>query len=162
MSTLPDIDPIFRSPYGWPKLPHKGKFGSVAHKNLRFKLHMFQNSKITRRLMLVLRFLASFSCVMRVVRCKQKGESFFFFYSYIIESLIGWVFNLLKSLTDRSRFFLRNCSVGGVGGPNKKESFRGDRFGEFGRGCWSEKKYPDSRSLEIGISAKVPFQNHFC
>ena len=28
--------------------------------------------------MLVMRFLASFSCVMHVVRCKQKEETFFF------------------------------------------------------------------------------------
>ena len=32
-------------PYGWPKLPDQRKFGSVARKKLRFKLHMFQNSK---------------------------------------------------------------------------------------------------------------------
>ena len=55
-------------PYGWPELPDKRKFGSVAHKKLRFKLHMFQNSKL---LVLVFQFLASFSCKMHVVHCKQ-------------------------------------------------------------------------------------------
>ena len=39
---------------------------------------MFQNSKIIWLLMLVLLFLASFSCVMEVVRCKQIEENFFF------------------------------------------------------------------------------------
>lgn len=60
--------------------------------------------------MLVLWFLASFSCVMHVVRCKQKEESFFFV-TAIQASLIGWVFNQLKTLTNRSTFFLQNCSV---------------------------------------------------
>ena len=46
---------------------------------------MFQDSKIIWLLLLVLRFLASFSCVMKVVRCKQIEES----YPYISESLIG-------------------------------------------------------------------------
>ena len=55
-------------PYGWPELPDKRKFGSVAHKKLRFKLHVFQNSKL---LVLVFQFLASFSCKMHVVHCKQ-------------------------------------------------------------------------------------------
>ena len=45
---------------------------------MRFELRMFQNSKIIWLLMLVLRFLALFSCVIHVVRCKQKEESFFF------------------------------------------------------------------------------------
>ena len=31
-------------PYGWPKFPDQ-RIGSVARKKLRFKLHMFQNSK---------------------------------------------------------------------------------------------------------------------
>ena len=34
-------------------------------------------------------------------------------YSYIGESLIRWVFNQLKSLTDRSTFFLQNYLEGG-------------------------------------------------
>ena len=71
-------------PYGWPELLDKRKFGSVAHKKLRFKLRMFQNSKL---LVLLFQFLASFSCSscfsscfllfllfflkMHVVHCKQ-------------------------------------------------------------------------------------------
>ena len=39
---------------------------------------MFQNSKIISVFVLVLWFLASISCVMRVVRYKQKEESFIF------------------------------------------------------------------------------------
>ena len=69
--------PVYRvnlpfSRTGDQNLAVKKKFGSVAHKKLRFKLHMSQNSKIIWLLMLVLRFLASFSYVMHVVRCKQK------------------------------------------------------------------------------------------
>ena len=77
MPTLPDYRGVsliqsqsLALPYGWPKLPDQRKFGSVARKKLRFKLHMFQNSKIIRLLMLVLRFLASLSF--------KKEESFFF------------------------------------------------------------------------------------
>ena len=66
-------------PHGWPKLPDKRKFGSVAHKKLQFSLHLFQNFKIIWLLMLVLRFLASFSCVMHVVCCKQKKKKNFLF-----------------------------------------------------------------------------------
>ena len=61
--------------YRWPKLLDKKRFWSVAYKKLRFKLH---NSKIIWLLMLVLQFLASFICVMHIVHCKQKEESFFF------------------------------------------------------------------------------------
>lgn len=39
---------------------------------------MLQNSKITWLLTLISWFLASFSCLMHVVHCKQNGESFFF------------------------------------------------------------------------------------
>ena len=65
-------------PYGWPKLPDKRKFESVVRKKkkLRFKLHMFQSSKIIWLLMPVLRFLASFSSVMHVVRYRQINPRF--------------------------------------------------------------------------------------
>ena len=66
-------------PHGWPKLPDKRKFGSVAHKKLQFSLHLFQNFKIIWLLMLVLRFLASFSCMMHVVCYKQKKKKNFLF-----------------------------------------------------------------------------------
>ena len=121
-------------PYGWPELPDKRKFGSVAHKKLRFKLHMFQNSKL---LVLVFQFLASFSCKMHVVHCKQ-----------LYKSLIGWVFNKLKSLTDRSTFSPWNCSVRGVQIKKKKFSRGVASTNSVGRGCWSKRKSP-----EIGISA---------
>lgn len=70
---------------------------------------MFQNSKIIWLLKLVLRLLASFSCMMHFV-CRKQKESFFFV-TAIQASLIGWVFNQLKTLTNRSTFFLQNCSV---------------------------------------------------
>ena len=92
---------------------------------------MFQNSKIIWLLKLVLWLLASFSCMMHFVCRKQKEESFFFV-TAIQASLIGWVFNQLKTLTNRSTFFLQNCSVvvgvffqfnlgegGGCAGPKK-------------------------------------------
>ena len=96
-------------PYGWPELPDKRKFGSVAHKKLRFKLHMFQNSKITSFLYLYFSFWLHF-----LAKCML-----FIANNYISESLIRWVFNKLKSLTDRSTFFPWNCSN------NKKEIFQG-------------------------------------
>ena len=122
-------------PYGWPELPDKRKFGSVAHKKLRFKLHMFQNSKL---LVLVFQFLASF-----LAKCML-----FIANNYISESLIGWVFNKLKSLTDRPTFFPWNCSVRRV--QIKKRNFPGGvaLTNSVGRGCWSKRKSP-----EIGISA---------
>ena len=67
---------------------------------------MFQNSKIPK----FQNHLASFSCMMHFVCRKQKEESFFFV-TAIQASLIGWVFNQLKTLTNRSTFFLQNCSV---------------------------------------------------
>ena len=68
-------------PHRWPKLPNKRKFGPVALKKLLFSLHLFQNFKIIWLLMLVLRFLASFSCVMHVVCYKQKKEEIFLVWS---------------------------------------------------------------------------------
>ena len=75
--SLPDTKPISLYSVRVTKLPDKRKFGPVAHKKLRFKLHMFQNSKIIWFLMPVLSFLASFSCVRHVVRGKQKEQFFF-------------------------------------------------------------------------------------
>ena len=143
MPTLQDYPEVSRiqsqSPAlrcGWPKLLDKRKFWSVAHKKLRFKLHMFQNSKIIWLLMLVLWFLASFSCVMHVVVNKKKRV--FLCYPYLSKSLIGWVLNQLKSQTAR---------WGGgrwVGGPNQKRNFPGGscigKFGRVGQGA-GPKKY---------------------
>ena len=84
------------------------------------------------------RFLASFSCVMHVVRCKQKEENFFFVTPYRRESDGG--------------------GGGGGKGPNQKRHFRGagDRIGEFGRGKEEVLvQSPDLRSPEVGISAFV-------
>ena len=99
---------------------------------------MFQNSKIPK----FQNHLASFACItvsgfifLRDGSCslQTNRREFLLCYSYISESLIGWVFNHLKSLIDR--VFPRNCSVGGGGGGGR------DRIGELGRGeCWSEKK----------------------
>ena len=59
---------------------------------------------------------------------------------------------------DGSAFFPRNCSVGGRGSISKEKCWgggEGSRIGEFGgeggpRG--SEKKSPDLKSAEVGIS----------
>ena len=68
--------------------------------------------------------LASYACItvsglifLRDSHCslQTKRREFLPCYSYISESLIGWVFNQLKSLTDRSRFF-HKIGVGGGGG----------------------------------------------
>ena len=90
-------------PYGWPKLLDKRKFGSVAHKKLRFQLHMFQNSKITGFLYLYFSFWLHF-----LAKCML-----FIANNYISESLIVWVFNKLKSLTDRHVFPMKLLSEGG-------------------------------------------------
>ena len=131
MPTLPDYPGMSRIqrespalPYGWPKLPDKRKFGSVAHEKLKFKLHIFQNYKIIWLLMLVSRLLASFCCVMRVVGCKQEEESSPLFLLYKRES--DWM--SFKSLTDWSTFFPRNYS--GRGGGGGKSKSKKEIFGE--------------------------------
>ena len=76
--------------------------------------------------------LASYACItvsglifLRDSHCslQTKRREFLPCYSYISESLIGWVFNQLKSLTDRSRFF-HKIGVGG-GGAKSNEKFSG-------------------------------------
>ena len=115
---------------------------------IQFLCHMFQNSKIIWLLMLVLQFLASFSYVMHVVHCRQK-EEFLPCYSYISESLIGWVFNQLKSLTDRSRFFHK---IGGGGG-GVRESKSNEKFSGGGgashNGKFSWRSAGQKRILQI-------------
>ena len=109
--------------YRWPKFLDKRKFGSVAHKNLSSICSKFQNHPASYA---CISFLASFSCVMHVVHSKQKERKFLVCYSYIGESLIRWVFNQLKSLTDRSTFFLQNyLEGGGSRGSKSKETFSG-------------------------------------
>ena len=93
---------------------------------MRFELRMFQNSKIIWLLMLVLRFLALFSCVIHVVRCKQKEESFFFVTPIkarvrLDEYLTNW-----SSWQIDSGFSAKLLGGGRVGRSNsKKEIFRG-------------------------------------
>ena len=100
-------------PHGWPKLPDKRKFGSVAHKKLQFSLRLFQNFKI-----IWLHFLAW--CTLFVANKKRRKIS------------------CLKSLIDRSTFFPRSWSVGGGGegieSPNQKKFFGVGRIGKSGRG----------------------------
>ena len=140
--------------YRWPKFLDKRKFGSVAHKNLSSICSKFQNHPASYA---CISFLASFSCVMHVVHSKQKERKFLVCYSYIGESLIRWVFNQLKSLTDRSTFFLQNyLEGGGSRGSKSKETFSGgaaltNSIG--GGGCWSEKKSPDLRSPSLGMKS---------
>ena len=60
-----------------------------------------------------------------------------------------------KSLIDGSAFFPRNCSVGGRGSISKEKCWGGgvalaNLVGGGGRG--SEKKSPDLKSAEVGIS----------
>ena len=90
-------------------------------------------------------FVLSMNCCCSL----QTKRSDFLLYSYIIESLIGWVFNQLNSLTERSTFFPRTCLVrwgGGVGGRGVKinKKFSGGvalANSVGGRGCWSEKNF---------------------
>ena len=165
MPTLPDYSGVSRIqsesptlPYGWPKLPDKRKFGSVAHEKLKFQLHIFQNYKIIWLLMLVSRLLTSFCCVMRVVGGKQEEEGSPLFLLYKRDS--DWM--SFKSLTDWSTFFPRNYSGrgGGVGSPNQKKfSGRGLhwRIWSEGGGVLIRKKSPDLRSLEVCISEIISF-----
>ena len=101
-------------PHGWPKLPDKRKFGSVALKKLQFSLHLFQNFKIIWLLCLYYGFWLHFLawCTLFVANKKRRKIS------------------CLKSLIDRSTFFPRNWSVGGrgeeeIGSPNQKKIFWG-------------------------------------
>ena len=107
--------------------------------------------------MLVLRFLASFSCVMHVVRCKQKEESFFFVTPKRVcldEYLTNWSPWQIDPSFSRE---IDRWGRGGVRGPNQERNFLGGgHIGEFGRGggdAGPKKKSSDLRSPEVGISA---------
>ena len=108
--------------YRWPKFLDKRKFGSVAHKKLSSIC-----SKISKSSgFLCLYFVSGFIFLCDACCSFQtKRRKFLVCYFYIGESLIRWVFNQLKSLTDRSTFLLQNCLEGGVGGLNQKRHFRG-------------------------------------
>ena len=140
--------------YRWPKFLDKRKFGSVAHKKLSSIC-----SKISKSSgFLCLYFVSGFIFLCDACCSFQtKRRKFLVCYSYIKESLIRWVFNQLKSLTDRSTFFLQNyLEGGGVGGLNQ-ETFSGggaaltNSIG--GGGGWSEKKSPDLRSPSLGMNS---------
>ena len=139
--------------YRWPKFLDKRKFGSVAHKKLSSIC-----SKISQSSGLLCLYFVSGFIFLCDACCSFQTErrKFLVCYSYIGESLIRWVFNQLKSLTDRSTFFLQNyLEGGGSRGSKSKETFSGGgRIDEFGRGgCWSEKKSPDFRSPSLGMKS---------
>ena len=81
----------------------------------------------------------------------NKKKRVFLCYSYLSKSLIGWVLNQLKSLTD--------CSVGwgevGRGSKSKKKFPGGSCIG------WSKKIPPDLLSPEVGISAIINYSIMF-
>ena len=109
--------------YRWPKFLDKRKFGSVAHKKLSSIC-----SKISKSSgFLCLYFVSGFIFLCDACCSFQtKRRKFLVCYSYIGESLIRWVFNQLKSLTDRSTFFLQNYLEGrGSRGSKSKETFSG-------------------------------------
>ena len=75
LSRIIRVSPLYRVnlplfPTGDQNSRIKESLDQLPAKKLRFKLHMFQNSKIIWLLMLVLRFLASLSCAMHVIRCE--------------------------------------------------------------------------------------------
>ena len=130
----------------------KGSLHQLPTKNYGFKLHIFQNKFRNH--------LASYACitVSRFIflchaRCslQTKERDFLLRYSYIIESLIGWVFNHLKSLTERDPRFSREISWwdggggggGGVAGSkNKLGIFLGGvALANSVGGCCSEKNF---------------------
>ena len=88
--------------YRWPKFLDKRKFGSVAHKKLSSIY-----SKISQSSGLLCLYFVSGFIFLCDACCSFQTErrKFLVCYSYIGESLIRWVFNQLKSLTDRSTFF---------------------------------------------------------
>ena len=110
--------------YRWPKFLDKRKFGSVAHKKLSSIC-----SKISLSSGLLCLYFVSGFIFLCDACCSFQTErrKFLVCYSYIGESLIRWVFNQLKSLTDRSTFFLKNYLEGGGGsrGSKSKETFSG-------------------------------------
>ena len=132
---------------------NKRKFGSVAHKKLSSICSKISKSSD----FLCLYFISGFIFLCDACCSFQtKRRKFLVCYSYIGESLIRWVFNQLKSLTDRSTFFLQNyLEGGGVGGLNQKRHFRGGLHWRIrsGGGCWSEKKSPDLRSPSLGMKS---------
>ena len=139
--------------YRWPKFLDKRKFGSVAHKKLSSIC-----SKISKSSGFLCFYFVSGFIFLCDACCsfQTKRRKFLVCYSYIGESLIRWVFNQLKSLTDRSTFFLKNyLEGGGSRGSKSKETFSGGAAltNSIGGGCWSEKKSPDLRSPSLEMKS---------
>ena len=137
--------------YRWPKFLDKRKFGSVAHKKLSSIC-----SKISKSSGFLCFYFVSGFIFLCDACCsfQTKRRKFLVCYSYIGESLIRWVFNKLKSLTDRSTFFLQNYLEGGSRGSKSKETFSGGAaLTNSVGGCWSEKKSPDFRSPSLGMKS---------
>ena len=130
MPTLPDysevsqiqsqsLAPLYRRPI----FLDKRKFGSVAHKKLSSIYSKISKSSD----FLCLYFVSGFIFLCDACCSFQtKRRKFLVCSSYIGEKLIRWVFNKLKSLTDRSTFFLQNyLEGGGSRGSKSKETFSG-------------------------------------
>ena len=125
--------------YRWPIFLDKRKFGSVAHKKLSSIYSKISKSSD----FLCLYFVSGFIFLCDACCSFQtKRRKFLVCSSYIGEKLIRWVFIKLKSLTDRSTFFLQNyLEGGGSRGSKSKETFSGGgRIDEFGRGGGGAKK----------------------
>ena len=139
--------------YRWPKFLDKRKFGSVAHKKLSSIC-----SKISKSSgFLCLYFVSGFIFLCDACCSFQtKRRNFLVCCSYIGESLITWLFNQLKSLTDISTFFCKITWRGGSRGSKSKETFSGGGTAltnSVRGGCWSEKKSPDFRSPSLGMKS---------
>ena len=112
------LAPLYRRPI----FLDKRKFGSVAHKKLSSIYSKISKSSD----FLCLYFVSGFIFLCDACCSFQtKRRKFLVCYSYIGESLIRWVFNKLKSLTDRSTFFQQNYQEGGSRGSKSKETFSG-------------------------------------
>ena len=108
--------------YRWPKFLDKRKFGSVAHKKLSSIC-----SKISKSSGFLCFYFVSGFIFLCDACCsfQTKRRKFLVCCSYIGESLITWLFNQLKSLTDRSTFFCKITWRGGSRGSKSKETFSG-------------------------------------
>ena len=124
--SLPDTEVISRSRVPkttilkevWISCPEKTKI--YAPYVPKFRNHLASYACITVSGFI---FLHDACCSLQTNR-----REFLLCYPYISESLIGWVFNHLKSLIDRSTFFPRNC----LGGERGGEWYWHTRSGEGG------------------------------
>ena len=115
--------------------------------------------------MLVLQSLASFSCVMHIVCCKQKGKNSSLLLLYKRE--FDWISIQPIKVPDRQIhvFPTKLLSEGGEQGSRLKGKFSGGGGARHicqlrrGGGCQSEKKSPDLRSPEVGISVVAQQKN---